>query len=490
MLTTALTHLMGVGLVDQLTDDLAVLERKTRQRLGDDHDDQALRDVQAVLEGAREELGELDAQIEEARGTTRKLQHFYDKVDAEFRRKGGEEYEQRAQSEAKLSEAKAARESHEDELRSETARFGPLALVSDLVEQTLVQAEAEYESASQALVAELLESRDARLLDFLERSGLEGNQLEQVAGYLGEDRCERVERSQAVDPIVGDSATLVEHLRALVNGALSSCDRQIDGLLEACEKLDLKIEQRERRLQRVPDEEVIRHVFEKRERARGRLEEAEQRLGELEEARERVDKQLAAAEQKLDRLLRDRVASEFEAEDSARVLIVSNRLKSGLAQFRRAILERNLANLESRITTAFRNLLRKDDLVAEVRIDPNDFELTLIERSGKPFSPEVLSAGERQVLSISMLWGLAQSARRSLPTMVDTPLGRLDSEHRKLLVSRYFPHAGRQVILLSTDEEIVDEHLELLEPSISRSYRLRFDHEAQATRIEPGYFAT
>ena len=58
------------------------------------------------------------------------------------------------------------------------------------------------------------------------------------------------------------------------------------------------------------------------------------------------------------------------------------------------------------------------------------------------------------MLAVAILWGLAKASKSAAPTIIDTPLGRLDSEHRLNLVEQYFPSASNQVILLSTDEEI------------------------------------
>ena len=99
-----------------------------------------------------------------------------------------------------------------------------------------------------------------------------------------------------------------------------------------------------------------------------------------------------------------------------------------------------------------------------------------------------LSAGERQLLATSLLWGLARASGRPLPTIIDTPLGRLDSSHRRHLIERYFPVASHQVILLSTDEEIDEDSLKRLQPHISRSYHLQFDEALRSTRVTPGYF--
>jgi DNA sulfur modification protein DndD len=73
--------------------------------------------------------------------------------------------------------------------------------------------------------------------------------------------------------------------------------------------------------------------------------------------------------------------------------------------------------------------------------------------------------------------------------MIDTPVGRLDRSHRMNLVTRYFPAASRQVVLLSTDEEIVGEYLDHLDPYIGKSYILEYDDTADSTSIREGYFA-
>jgi DNA sulfur modification protein DndD len=72
--------------------------------------------------------------------------------------------------------------------------------------------------------------------------------------------------------------------------------------------------------------------------------------------------------------------------------------------------------------------------------------------------------------------------------IIDTPLARLDSEHRLNLVERYFPTASHQVVLLSTDTEVDHSLAESLGESISHTYRLDFDQAEQRTIVSEGYF--
>src|SRR5207248_6815968 len=116
-----------------------------------------------------------------------------------------------------------------------------------------------------------------------------------------------------------------------------------------------------------------------------------------------------------------------------------------------------------------------------LRIDPETFSIELRGQNGKPILPQQLSAGERQLLAVSLLWGLAQASGRPLPVVIDTPLGRLDGVHRTHLISRYFPQASHQVILLSTDQEIDEAAWHKLRKHVGHAYQLTHDTDTGAT---------
>lgn len=167
---------------------------------------------------------------------------------------------------------------------------------------------------------------------------------------------------------------------------------------------------------------------------------------------------------------------------------LATRVSKALHQYEERLLDHKLAQLQAEFVQCFNHVARKGGFVAEVRVDRATFDATLIDWSGREIPKANLSAGEKQVYAIAMLWALARTSGRALPMIIDTPLARLDSEHRRALVERYFPEASHQVIVLSTDTEIDDHLLELLRPSISHSYCLDYLPEKSATIVRSGYF--
>ena len=164
------------------------------------------------------------------------------------------------------------------------------------------------------------------------------------------------------------------------------------------------------------------------------------------------------------------------------------RCQRALKEYLGAATKLKLRQLEQEATRCFAVLCQKPELVQEIRIDPESFRVTLFDGRGSALPGKWLSSGERQMLAVALLWALGRTSGRPLPVIIDTPLARLDSDHRRVLVERYFPRASHQVLVLSTDTEVDRAALAVLEPSMSHAYRLRFDGDRGRTSVDVGYF--
>ncbi|MCA0457124.1 MAG: AAA family ATPase [Chloroflexi bacterium] len=137
--------------------------------------------------------------------------------------------------------------------------------------------------------------------------------------------------------------------------------------------------------------------------------------------------------------------------------------------------------IEQETRRIFHLLAWKGEHFQDVRLT-DDYQLEVIDRYGLPARPE-LSAGERQVLSLSFITAMAMVAQREAPLIMDTPFGRLSSAHREAITFN-LPILAPQLVLFVTDEELRDKALENLKPRIGTEYRLRFDAGTSCTTIE------
>lgn len=131
----------------------------------------------------------------------------------------------------------------------------------------------------------------------------------------------------------------------------------------------------------------------------------------------------------------------------------------------------------SQAATRINRSIAHDDRINEIRIEANG-KMTLFGRDGKESKVD-LSAGQMQILIMSLVSALAEVTQYHAPFIIDTPLARLDSEHREGLF-RHWCNLKQQVILLSQDTEITPEVYRRLEPHIARTYLVKADSLASA----------
>lgn len=159
-----------------------------------------------------------------------------------------------------------------------------------------------------------------------------------------------------------------------------------------------------------------------------------------------------------------------------------------LDEYSNSLRSTKLSELESNILKGLSLLLHKEDFIEKVSIDHDTFEVKLLDSNNDEITKDMLSKGELQIYATSLVWALAQTSGRSLPFMIDTPLARLDIEHRENLIEFFFPKTSQQTIILSTDSEINLDYYKKLQPSISKSYVMEFNAKKGKTEIREGYF--
>jgi DNA sulfur modification protein DndD len=486
ILGTAIHSLLGLDVVDRLQGDLKVLERRKRAEVLDGKAAEEFSRAQLDLKNVEALQAEACAARASLENVVGRLAKDANTARERFRNAGGEAYQRRADIEKDLEGLRTQEAAVSERLRELLAGHLPLAMVAAELEAAEASARKEAEShiASELLAA--VEARDAALLKELKRKKAGSSAISVVASFLERDRENRkTEAGHGRRVYPAETVPALAHTRQAILPAAIPDARAV--ALEH-QSLHSRIASLERALEAVPDADSLADLQKQLEMAEGQLKLRRAELESMVLKQEALSGQRAEAERRLERSADKAIDQEQHQDNRGRILSHSERVRKTLEVFRNRVVQRHVARLEALILDSLQQLLRKRALADRIAINPETYAVTLLNAAGQTIPFERLSAGERQLLATSLLWGLARASGRPVPTIIDTPLGRLDSSHRKHLVRGYFPRASHQVILLSTDEEIIGTRLTELTPWVARVYRLAHDDQAGETSIEEGYF--
>jgi DNA sulfur modification protein DndD len=487
LIRTAIQNLLGLDIVERLGSDLHSLERRRKGELAAPAEAEALAGLRDQIQRLVSERGGHVRERAAAANDIDRMRRTTEELEQRYEREGGALFEDRGRLEAELAVSERGHEAVRRSLRELAAGALPLALVTPLLSAVAAQASAEEEARRSAQTADAIADEMSTLLALPAMHGISADVRVEVERHLNARRMQ-LERTADQPRYLQLEEVTRAALGGLLTGGLHETQGQARELLGQEKGLRTAIGHIRTLLSAVPNQSAVADLIAQRETARDAL-----RFAEFEQTRRdneiaRLDRELETARERETRLLETTAREQFEREDVTRLLTHSTKVRATLERFREAVVHRHVARIEGFVLDSFRQLVRKTSLVTSLRIDPVSFALDLQGSGGQRLTAERLSAGERQLLAIAILWGLARASGRPLPMVIDTPLGRLDAEHRTRLVTHYFPHASHQVILLSTDQEITGTHYQALRPAVGRDYRLRYDQQAHRTVVETGYF--
>ncbi len=495
-LADSIKSLLGVDLVERLQSDLNIYLNRSKKVVDSDRLAKDISQVEEELQSIENQRRVAMQHKEQIEGRIAELETQIAHQEERIAQEGGGYARQREKLKARQEQLIEKISALEKQIQDACNGLFPFALVPSLCEQLrerlIKEAELEQWNSAQRLLKErnraLLERLDGEILGEL----VPGNPLSptlrdsirnKIAGLLTE-QLQPPEHLKDFHLIHHLSPPESRRLLSWIDSCLTDIPTQFQEMNRKLEESNRQLEQVEAALQKAPSDEVLQPLMQE-------LAGLHQQLGALQKQAQDEATSIqsltyrhAEIERKVRRLKEEKQKREADIQ---RVQTVEQ-VQSVLEEYASRLTYAKVEALKHTVADCFNQLCHKRNLVKRIEIHPQTFAVTLYDRQERPIAKEELSAGEKQIYAISMLWGLAKTSGRPLPMIIDTPLGRLDSDHRHRLIEHYFPHVSHQVVVLSTDTELDKHNFELLNPHVSHAYHLEYDQIEGSTKAEERYF--
>lgn len=489
MLRRATEAFLGIGGIDALAKDLNAVERRSllQARAANGDYDAARTELQA-LESALAEATDKTVILKQSEAHATNLlesaRQAYERFAAEAQRSGLAAYEKAAEVRAAEQAARKRVSDAEQAVCDALADpHLPFASIGGLWESYKALWATERETRSGHQLYEAIARRDARLIKSISNLIPQAS-LNVIREALASDAAElklsasrslvlcEAPQPEAIEPMIDAAKTRYLAAQQILEGAkleLEATERQVAAIPRGEQLADMLVEMKGKAA-------VVT-------KAEAELESVRQQLIEIQSSVQHLEGRVSAS--------RLRMTKEFQGQAlDAKALAAGQRSREVLALFKERLLAAKAEWLSSAITTEFAALMRKKRLVKAVHVDPNTYQVNILDTAGAELPMARLSAGERQLLAISVLSALIRKRKSRFPVVVDTPLARLDRDHRSAMIRQFFAKVSHQVMVLSTDEEVEGDIFTELAKHASHLHLITFSDEERCSFINPWKYAT
>lgn len=491
-LSDAIRSLLGLDLVERLSGDLQIYANRLQKLDNIDTLQKELDKVEKEIQDKQDRHLKTRITLDEAQSRVDDIAKQIAATEARIAKEGGAFADVRGKLESDRKRLRTAIEDAENQLRQLAEGLLPFSLAKSLCRDLTNQLKNEDRVQGWHSHRTLLQERIERLnkatqkeladIDGLtdETRGVLADRITQMVGKLGEPP----EDLPDVKLVHRLSSDLKESLLEGIRGATENVPTKAKKLVGQLETDTRDLQKTEAALKKAPKEDQLRPLVE-------RVNDLNREIGGADADLKRAMAEYSSAEFALKEergrkaKLKDK-KQEAEKQGEREQMVES--VNAALEEYVKLLTADKSRELAQCVRRRFQQLWRKGDVVRRIEIDPISFIVTLYDRHDRVVPKTQLSAGEKQMYAISMLWGLAEVSRRPLPMVIDTPLGRLDGDHRSHLVEHYFPAASHQVIILSTDTEIDETYFNDLKPHLSHVYHLSYEESEGRTVVNEGYF--
>ena len=484
MLRRATEAFLGIGGIDSLSKDLLAVERRAVLRIKEDSGDyaQAQSELLSFEQQYSEAMKDIVVLTQSVAGTLTNVDKAKTALagfSAKAQRAGLGAYEQAAQLRA--NEEVAARQV---ELASSAVRdaladpLAPLAGLTGLWKAYSENWALEQETKVAKNLLSEIKNRDDRILKSIE-SEIPGELIGSIKSAFQADNAQYEKVASRELILVGT------HAPASLNIQIQKASEVYKTALNQLSNARTYHVECQQRLAAVPQGDRLAELLAQMQEhatevavAERSYEALRKELDELLSRKLHLESKLNAANQRLSKDFRG-------LAHHGKAIAAGQRAREVLAIYKDRLLASKAIWLSEMISSEFKGLMRKQRLISKVVVDPETYAVAIVGAGGHELPMERLSAGERQLLAVSVLSALIRERKGRFPVVVDTPLARLDRTHREALIRRFFAKVSHQVLVLSTDEEVEGTVYDEMSKFTSTAYQIDFSDEHHCSTFAP-----
>ena len=485
VLKKAINSLLGLEIVDQLNVDVDEFQKRSALQIKDDSEKEVIKSIEEEIKLFEKKIKLTDEKIVKEEDKLTKLRYENRQIDITLSQKGISYYEKKKDYEKELDEITQKKEALNQDLLKLAAGDAPFLILQKELKVLQSQSKQVNTELDREANKKTINNIIDQFKEFSIKNCSDKKFLEKFNNFSYNQRIKDLSKDD--NKFVLKDLNQYE-INFLINDNLGNIKKNIDKLVSQKNKLEEEYEKINQLINKIPSDDEIKPLIEKSKKIQKEEATITAKINLLKIERGESNGPLMQLNFELKKEYEKKSSQDLVNLDTKRFIDYSVKVKDILSTFHVKALDYHIKRLEKLILNSFKSLHRKKDFIKSIKIDTIEFDLKISDNKNKEIDTESLSAGERQLLAVAILWGLAKASNSAAPTIIDTPLGRLDSEHRLNLVEQYFPTASKQVILLSTDEEINKKYHKFISPHLSRSYKIEYDEKLSGSKLSEGYF--
>lgn len=474
----SIRSMLGLAVLDALGNDInKIVRQQSRNRIGKEEQRQ-LDDLKKAKENAEQDLQKADRRIGTLQDELRQIRTEIETAHNEYTSKGGELVKHRQKLLEKRAELRQKLTTGQENLIAAASSELPLFLVRRWLEQGSQQAEREHAEND---IQKAIKTVNSLYSEF--------NKVH--ASSDGRDFIEYVNqraKNDSAGRLYDLSDQTLYMLHDLLDNRLAESAGNANRLMKEQMDTQKKADEIESYLSVDVNENDLTERYNNIRRMEKHEVELKVEMGSIIRSRASLNGNAMKTSSEYNNAVETMLEHLESQDDADRTIRYADISRKILKEYSVRLQRRKVETLADTTTECYRKLANKKTLIDHIAMDPETLDLHYIGMDGQDVPKVKLSAGEKQLMIISILWALAKCSKKKLPVIIDTPLSRLDSAHRRALITAYFPNASEQTIILSTDTEIDAANYELMKDNIGDEFCLNYDENTKSTTISRGYF--